>query len=295
MISILVLIALTAPWADGVLVETATLASAKRVLIVDARAKADFESGHIPGALHIDPATLSETRGGVRGILKSEGEVSRLLAEAGIQPSVPIVVYAAMEAPDDLKSATRLFWILEYMGYREVAVLDGGLAKWAAEGRPLAKGATTPLPVPVTTSVPRRSLLATHSQVRRLIEEENGVLLDNRGAGSYAGESKKDYVARAGHIAGAVNVPAVDFVAEDGVSFRSKEQLTEILGGHGIASDTPVITYCNSGRSATMGYFVGRLIGLKEVRLYDGAMAEWTSIEDAPVETMPVPKETEGS
>jgi len=263
------------------LVSTDQLMQLQDVQIVDVRGRDAYVAGHIPGALHLDSATLSEDRDGVNGLLKPVEEVAALLSWAGLDPARHVVVYGAMEAPDDLKHATRLFWILEYVGFPRVSVLDGGFAKWRAEGRPIETGEPRgPSGEGRVLSLrPRPELLATRDEVLEAITPGSGrTLVDMRPPEEYAGLAKEDFVARAGHIPGACNLPATDFVAKSGdegtayYALRPKANLRAAVEG---SPAKPVITYCNSGRDASVGYFVYRLAGFERVAVYDGSMAEW--------------------
>lgn len=263
-----------------VLLSTDNLAGLHDVAIVDARAAEAYAAGHIPGALHLDPATLSEERSGVVGLLKPVAELSPVLSALGLDPAKQVVVYSAMATPEDLSTAARLFWILEYVGFEHVAVLDGGFAKWSAEGRPIEQGAAA---APAAARMepmlrPRPELMATHDEV--VEAERTGVpLVDFRSPEEYAGLSKKDVVKRAGHIPGAGNVPATDLVDKHEMAgavfytLKPIEALQELLAGD---AAKPVIAYCNTGRSASAGYLAYRILGRTNVSLYDGSMAEWS-------------------
>ena len=267
--------ALAALSGDQVLVDPKALDSLDRVLVLDARAQADVEKGHVPGAAHVDVESLSETRDGVRGLLKPVEAVRALVAEAGVDPRKHIVVYSAA---GDVKRATRLFWILEYLGYPEVSVLDGGYEQWQTLGKAPATGALSVPSVPVE-SLPaevRPELLASRDEVK------GGAcsLVDLRAAEEYSGEAKKDFVAKSGHIPGATSLPAGDLVQEDTLRFQPKGAIADLLKQQNAGDDKRVVTYCNTGRDASVGYFAYRLMGHDDVALYDGSMAEWAQGED---------------
>ncbi|MBP8129362.1 MAG: sulfurtransferase [Candidatus Hydrogenedentes bacterium] len=262
------------------LIATDQLQQLQGVQVVDARPIEAYAAAHLPGALHLDPATLSEERDGVQGLLKPVETLAALLSEAGLQPARHVVVYSGMDKPDDLKNAARLFWILEYLGFPRVSVLDGGFAKWRAEGRPVEAGAppVPPEPVPELSLTPRPELLAVREDVLAIIGTSRGTLVDMRAPEEYAGLAKKDFVLRAGHIPGACNLPATDFAVKMGsdiapyYTLRPVTELKQAIQGDASA---PVITYCNTGRDASVGYLVYRLAGIDRVAVYDGSMAEW--------------------
>jgi thiosulfate/3-mercaptopyruvate sulfurtransferase len=206
------------------------------------------------------------------------------LAAAGIDPAKHVVVYSAMAKPEDLRDVARVFWILEYLGYPRVSLLDGGFAKWKGEGRSIEQGENEPTPIKNLQLAPRPGLLATRKEVTKLLDGDQGVLADMRPLAHYQGKVKKDYVARAGHIPGAANMPVAEFVTGPHNMLKPREEVCRRLQVCAISDDVPVITYCNSGRSASVGYFIYRLSGVKNVAVYDGSMAEWASKSSCPVE-----------
>ncbi len=277
--------------AEQVLVQTDALGDLPKVQPVDARDLDAFTEAHLPGALHLDVDELSETREGTVGLLKPREELYRQLGAAGLDPRRPIVVYSSLEKSSDLKQATRLFWILEYLGFSEVHLLDGGLRKWRAEGRPVATGAPTEVPVEVAAYkhlTIKEQRHASREEVLNMQSSKQGIIVDLRSDALFRGESKKDFIARSGHIAGAESRPAPGFVEDEGYTFKGPEVIRELLDATHTASDTPVVTYCNTGRDATIGYVAYRIAGFKEVAVYDGSMAEWGNDTTCPMTT---PKE----
>jgi thiosulfate/3-mercaptopyruvate sulfurtransferase len=253
------------------------------VLYVDARSAEACAAGHIPGARHVDSATLSEERDGVVGLLKPVKEVVALLAEAGVEPSQHLVVYAARHDADDLKNATRLFWILEYLGFERVSVLDGGFARWQAEGHEVVTGMPEArvLDAKHWTLQTRDDLFATRAEVIDMLQHGNGRVMDLRTPEEYAGLEKKPFVAKAGQIPGAYNLPVADLIepAKDAAgaycTLKSFDKVEERVSKKAEVKAMPVITYCNSGRDASVGYWAYRVAGFEQVSVYDGSMAEW--------------------
>lgn len=259
------------------LVSTGWLAQAQGVVIADVRPTSEYVKGHIPGALHVNLATLSEERDGVVNLLKPREEALAALAQAGIDPRKQIVIYSGMFEPVEIKFATRLFWTLEYLGYKRVAILDGGYAKWTREERPMERGLYAVTPVTMPKLEPRPEILADIEDVSALVSGTNkGVLADLRPKPFYDGDEKYRPVRKRGHIRTATNVPGTGFLTEPDRTFRPAAELQTILKKYGIAEDTRLITYCNSGASASIGYFVCRLTGHDNVAVYDGSMVEWS-------------------
>lgn len=258
------------------LVTTMMLPQLENVLIVDARPEAEYTKGHIPGAVSLPAEELSEKRDGVENLLKPAGEVRAMLAQTGIDPGKHIVVYSGMYEVPDIRDATRVFWVLEHFGYDRVSVLDGGFAKWRREQRPMERGKPEPHPIELPDRIqPNPDRIATIDEVSAALEG-SGVVLDIRPKPFYTGEEKSDFVKKRGHIEGAKNVPMTGYLEPAERLFRSVDDLKKQFGDAGAAENREVITYCNSGRAASVGYFVGRLIGLEDLELYDGSMAEWS-------------------
>lgn len=271
---------------SSVLVSTADLANMPEGIIVDARSREAFESGHIPGATNLDVNVLSEERDGVVNLLKSLDELRPHFAQAGLNPEKALVIYCALGEASDLVQATRLFWILEYTGFAQVQLLDGGLAKWKAEGRPVTSGANTVAPIPVESLESlqtRGDRYATRDDVLTARSSGKKQIVDLRSPADFSGASKSKTSARAGHITGARNRPSDLFVEGDFSTFKAPEAIRELLNADMAGKKSAVVTYCNSGRSATVGYVAYRIAGFEEVSVYDGSMADWGNQADCPM------------
>jgi thiosulfate/3-mercaptopyruvate sulfurtransferase len=286
MSALLALICIAALQGDDLLVSTEQLTSMQDVLVVDVRSEEAYTAAHIPGTAHVDVDTLSETRGEVAGLLKPLETVQRMLGEAGIEPSRHVVIYSDSDSAGDFSKATRLFWILEYVGYERVSILDGGFAKWKAEDRETAEGASTVKAVEMPKLIPHDDKLATADEVEIAVKEQSSAIADIRSPDYYRGEKKADVVKEAGHIPTAKNLPAEAFLSESDGTVRSWDELQSIIRDGNVSADGPVITYCNTGRSGSVGYFIMRRMGSESVSLYDGSMSEWTA-KQKDVETSP--------
>ena len=271
------------------LLSTDLIGKVKDELVLDVRPAEAFEKGHIPGAAHLDQATLSEEREGVPNELKPVDALAPLLAQAGLDAEKHIIIYSGMGDVSDFKNATRMFWILEYLSYEKVSILDGGFAKWVAEGRPVETGPSKVEAVkPGKVSVrPRGLLLAEYETVAEMAASGEGVLVDCRAPEEYAGLTRKDFVAKKGNIPHASNVPAQDLIDPATKLLKPAAELSQLIAPVKADRDTPIVTYCNSGRDATVGYFALRMAGHDHVAVYDGSMAEWAAKESLPVGAAP--------
>jgi thiosulfate/3-mercaptopyruvate sulfurtransferase len=269
-----------------ILLSTEEVANTPGLLLLDARDGDAYLAAHLPGAVTLDVDTLSEEREGIPNLLKSEADLRILLARAGVDPARKIVVYSGMENPaGDLKRATRLFWILDYLSYPEIAIMDGGFAKWKSEGRPITKELpVVPLLDAARLAIrPRPELLATLHEVAVHAAKADADLLDCRPPAEYAGLSKKDFVAHSGHIPGAHNLPIEDLFASGSPTLNTGDALENTVKNAAADPTRRVVTYCNSGRDATAGYFALRLLRYKNIAVYDGSMAEWAAQQQLPV------------
>jgi thiosulfate/3-mercaptopyruvate sulfurtransferase len=268
------------------------LAKAADKVIVDVRESELFVQGHIPGAVNLPIKQLSEERNGVVNLLKPIDQVLPLLAERGIVPVKSVVGYGQNATPADVAEAARLFWVLEYLSFPRVHLLDGGLKKWVAESRPVetGQGAAAPVPVEQVKVRVRPEVIASTDQVLEMLRFKAGALVDTRPEPFFAGTEKADYVARAGHIPGGENHPSFGLLEGDTLTFKSPEAMTAILKIGGDKPPKRIITYCNSGVSASLGYFGYRLLGNENVAVYDGSMAEWSLNPGLNVETTAAPQ-----
>ncbi len=279
-----IVVATAAPGStSALLVATNEIETLQDTLLLDVRSADTFAADHIPGALNLNVDSLSETRNGIAGELKPLDKVRKALGDAGVDPAKRIVVYSAMDKASDISSAARMFWILEYIGYEKVAVLDGGFAKWQAEKRNTEQGASKAKPVVVPELKVREDRLATMDNVGLAIKDKKTTVVDARGPDYFKGEKKADVVKKAGHLPDAVNMP-VETCVSDTSALKSWDELQQIAASSNVSKDAPVITYCNTGRSASAAYLVLRLLGYENVSMYDGSMAEWTADDSRPVE-----------
>jgi thiosulfate/3-mercaptopyruvate sulfurtransferase len=270
-----------------VLVTPAELDALENTQIVDVRPESDYLEGRIPGALIVEVGSLSAPKeDGVVNMLRPVNEVAAELYAAGLDPEKGTVIYGAFAEPSDMLDTARLFWILEVMGWENVRVLDGGFPGYLAGDFPVATGqapAVTPPANPPAAKLVRQRV-ATKEDVQRIQQEGGAALVDARGIEYHTGGKQSGAVSRAGRIPGSVNLPGESFVDFEGLSFLDQRAIQGQLADGGIDRDTPTVTYCNTGRSASVGYLAARIAGIENVAMYDGSMAEWSADETCEVE-----------
>lgn len=254
---------------------------------VDGGARAAYERAHVPGAVHTDYAKdgWRRTRGMATGLLPDDATLAELIGRLGVSPAHHVVVVCAGTTVGDFSAAARVYWTFKAAGHRAVSILDGGIAAWAREGRPVETGAgTTPsgAPYPVAHDGSWRAELAA---VDKAVAERNAVLLDSRALAYFEGREKSPQALRAGRLPGALHHD--HSAAFDGAAQRLKPlaELERLFAG---VPDKPVVSYCNTGHQAATSWFVlSELLGRPHAMLYDGSMSEWTEDPAREVATGP--------
>lgn len=233
-------------------------------------AAAEHAAGHIPGALFLDLAGLADPAAPIENTMPPADHFSARMERLGLQESSRVVVY------DDsaIRSAARAWFMLRLFGLRNVAVLDGGLGKWKAEGRPLATGREAP-PTGRFPALADASRLRSKADVLRNLSEPREQLVDARGAGRFTGEEAESRPGLAsGHIPGSRHLHYARLYNPDGTQ-RSEEELREAFRSAGVDLDRPVVTSCGSGMTACILALALDRLGKDEVALYDGSWTEW--------------------
>lgn len=241
-----------------------------------------FETGHIPGAIKLDWHT--ELNHPVTRDYLDGTAMSKLLSSKGVNREDTLVIYG------DKSNwwATYAFWVLKLFGHEDIRILDGGRAKWIAEGRPL----TTELTESPATNYPviERDDSSTRAFKEDVLRHFGKPLIDVRSPQEYSGERTHmpDYpdegALRGGHIPTAASVPWSKAVRED-QTFKSFEELEQIYGVEaGLGKATDIIVYCRIGERSSHTWFVLKyLLGYPTVRNYDGSWTEWGSAVRVPI------------
>ncbi|MFI7429430.1 sulfurtransferase [Micromonospora sp. NPDC049836] len=243
----------------------------------------DYLAGHLPGAVFVDLDTELCGPPGTAGRhpLPDPAALQAALRSAGVRAGHPVVVYDG----GDGMAAARAWWTLRWAGHRPVRVLHGGFPAWVAAGRPVSTEAPSPTPGDVTAA-PGALPVLDAAEAARLAAADPGVLLDVRAAPRYRGETEPvDPVA--GHVPGAVNLPAPEYVADG--RFPAAAALRERFAAAGVAQDTPVGAYCGSGVTAAQAVLALHLAGRPDAALYVGSWSNWVADPDRPVATGATP------
>jgi thiosulfate/3-mercaptopyruvate sulfurtransferase len=243
-----------------------------KLRVLDARPKAKYDAGHIPGALWVNGEAWSKAFAE-----KPDKEAwTKRLGELGLDVSERVVVYG-----DDPREPARVWWILRYWGVKDAGLLDGGWRAWAEADSAVSKDEPKVKPTtPTLKAHPDR--LATREQVLGYVKDKDRQIIDARSGKEFCGEDKR--AKRGGAIPGAKNLEWSDLLDKDG-RFKSADELRKLFKEHEVNLKEPAVTYCQSGGRASVMAFALELMGAKDVRNYYRSWSEWGNDPDAPVVT----------
>ena len=242
---------------------------------------AEYLDGHIPGARYLDLATLVDCTSSVPAALPRPAQLAEALASLGVTPDLRIVCY------DDsaVKTSARAWYLLRAHGIGQVAILDGGIARWKAEERALESGETKIGPASAFT-LPDPHSIRLKSDMLANLDSCAEQVLDARDAGRFAGKIEDTlHNLPSGHIPGSCNLPFFSLYQEDG-TFKSRDELRAHFERSGIDLSKPVTTTCGSGVTACVLLFALHLIGHDDTALYDGSWLDWGGDPDTPKATV---------
>jgi thiosulfate/3-mercaptopyruvate sulfurtransferase len=230
-------------------------------------AKAEHGTSHIPGAVFFDLDEIADSDSPLPHMLPSDHKFASRMMSLGIGDGSRVVVYD--NSP--LHSAARAWWMLKTFGANQVALLDGGLEKWTAEGRPLASGTE---PHRHGHFTPLRDRDAGIDKAGMLVLEEHEIV-DARSSDRFAGEGAEPRAGLAsGHIPGSRSAPQSAFFNTDN-TWKQGDELRAVFDAAGVDLSKPMVTTCGSGITAAVPLFAAHLLGKADVRLYDGSWSEW--------------------
>lgn len=261
--------------------ELAKLLTNPEVRILDARGADDYKAGHVPGAISLPSPRTQYVERGVPGVLAPVEKLEGLFGELGIKPTDTLVLY------DDIvgEPVTRLFWTFDVLGHVKVRVLNGGMSKWAKEGRPISKDVPSLAPAKYTAK-PDWTKFADAAYVLVNLQNPQVGLVDDRGPKEWSGEVASRQVKRAGRIPGAKNVDwEWNLTTVEGVKvLKDADELAKLYEGAGATKDKEIIVYCRTGMRSSHAYLALKLLGYPKVRNYDASMIEWGNRPELPME-----------
>lgn len=244
-------------------------------------AEAEYLAGHIPGAVRFDIEEIADKSSGLPHMVPSADEFAAAAGALGIGNEDTIVVYDGA----GMFASPRVWWTLRLFGAENVFVLEGGLPKWRAEGRPMQAGAVKRPPRPFE-ALKHAAAVASLADVQSALSGNTAQVVDARSAERFRGEAPEPRPGlRSGHMPGSFNVPSTALI-ENG-TLVAPERLKQAFAAGGVDIDRPMITTCGSGVTAAILWFALDALGREPKGLYDGSWAEWGSRDDLPVATTP--------
>lgn len=246
-------------------------------------ARKEFLEGRIPGAQFFDIDDISDTASPLPHMLPSPEKFSSRMRKMGIGDGKRVICYDAA----GLFSAARAWWMFKVFGHDDVALLDGGLPKWKAEGRPLEDGPALKPQERHFTARYQSMMVRDMKEVAAALKAGTAQVADARSAPRFRGEEAEPRAhVRAGHMPGARNVHYATLLNPDG-TLKPADGIGAVFAAAGVDVSKPVITSCGSGVTAAILSLGLTLAGARNHALYDGSWTEWGGTADNPVVTGP--------
>ncbi|MFV1984504.1 MAG: sulfurtransferase [Thiohalomonadales bacterium] len=248
------------------------------LVLIDMSDDTQYQRFHLPGALYLPYRAINQRNKQKVSVSIGSENITKLLSFMGITEKSDIVIY------DDMAGlhASRLYWELERLGHKKVAILNGGIVSWVLKNYKVTNKIVNPVKSTYKPSKSASVTLASLSDVTAASKNSNVILLDVRSKEEYFGNPKNP---RSGHVPGARWWPwqqAVDF--ENGFTQKKSSEILKSLQTVGVTDkNAEIIVYCQSGHRAGQTYMTLRNLGFKKVRLYDGSMAEYSASRTAPL------------
>ncbi len=243
-----------------------------------------YEVGHIQNAAKLDWHV--DVQDPLRRDFVSKADFEKLASRYGISNDTTVIFYG----DKNNWYAAYSFWLFKLYGHKDARLMNGGRAKWEAEGHPYTKDVPTFQPTTYHAQDANLSIRAFRHQVEELLGKPGYALVDVRSPDEYTGKLlhminyPQEGASRGGHIPSARSIPWARAAREDG-TFKSADELRQLYGGEGVTPDKQVVAYCRIGeRSAHTWFVLTQLLGYPNVRNYDGSWTEWGNLVNAPIE-----------
>lgn len=255
------------------------LVASGKAKVVDLRSNIRYRLGHIPGAVNLSISACVDSESEYAYICPTLPNFQQILGDSGISNEDTVVIY------DDKGGvvAARFWWILKRYGHQDVKILDGGFGAWHAAGFDTELVSSDIQKVAYKANKADDSIIASFEEVLASLEDNSVVVIDTRSAAEYKGEKAGKGAKRAGTIPGSIWIEWTQVLNED-KTFKSVGELRELYHSKGVTPDKTVYTLCLGGyRAANTLFVLTEILGYDNVKNYDGAWAEWSSRDDAPV------------
>jgi len=252
------------------------------MVIIDIRKVEDYKAGHVANSVSAFYGSWVAKRNNNTNELLESDDLYDLLGSLGINTKTKVVIVGSIADPVVQCFRTRVAWTLIYAGVKNVAILDGGFEKWRKDKRTLSTDFTKAEAVEYKGN-PQKDLNLSKEQL--LAGLGNAIVVDTRPADFFFGVAKIPTVAKAGHIKGAVCLPAPGWIMDSEGMMKKTEELAAIAKGVvGSDKSKEIMAYCNTGVFASgWWFFLREVLGYQDVKLYDGSMEELAKVPNAPI------------
>lgn len=243
-----------------------------------------YRSRHIPGAVFFDIDKIADEANPLPHMLPSPEKFAARMRRLGLGDGHRIIIYDNV----GLTSAARPWWMFRIFGHRDVAILNGGLPKWLAEGRPVTDEVPAPRERHLTARL-NTLLVRDKQQMMQNLTTHREQVIDARSRGRFEGTTQEPRPGlRSGHLPGSFSLPSEELVDAKARTVLPAEALAARFAATGLKQGKPVVTSCGSGVTACALAFGLHLLGWPDAAVYDGSWSEWGMASDTPIETGPV-------
>ena len=250
------------------------------LLIIDCSSEQHFQQAHIPGSVHLAPASLQCGIKPASGKLPDRQALSELFAGLGLRPDHHVV------AADDEGGgwAGRLIWTLDCIGHQRYSLLNGGLVAWIRERHPVTQAMTTATPSDYAVAAIESDPIAQLQDILSRLGDSQLGIWDARSAEEYAGT--RILAQRGGHIPGAAHLEWTELMDQTrNLRLLPLPTIESMLAQRGLTPDKRIVTHCQSHHRSGLTYFVAKLLGYPRIQGYDGSWSEWGNRDDTPIAT----------
>ncbi len=251
------------------------LAAMDDVAIVDIRSPEEYGAGHLAGAVN---APYGKWRGPADnpGAVIGDDALTAVLQNAGLEREDKVVVVSSGEDQTDFGAAARVYWTLKSAGFSEIAILNGGISAWTAEGEPLSTEAVAVEPSDQTFTLSDQWMVDANDVASMVNGESKGTLIDARPDPFFKGETKHKVAVKAGTLKGAESLPFEKWFDGGDVKITDPAHAAEIAKDMGAGEDEEIVSFCNTGHWAATNWFaLSELAGKENVKLYPESMVGW--------------------
>ena len=240
--------------------------------------RAEYDKGHIPGSAFLDlQGELSDGSSKFCFTLPDAETLAARFAAKGIGAGTRVILYSRKR----MQWATRVWWMLRFVGFDDAAILNGGFDKWSAEARP-TETFETRYPAATLVAKPRSDVFIDKEKVKAAIGDASACTINALAPDLHRGDNPR--YGRPGRVPGSVNVPALTLVDEASLTLKSPDVVTAVFSAVGANPSKRMLVYCGGGIAATLDAFLLHQLGYPHIAVYDNSMHEWANDDSMPIE-----------